>query len=97
MDTAMRRSRLLPVTLLMLALVSLPVAARTSALSNASEDAANCPDAGAATDDQTDPANKSARAKRAAAPATTKPQVRGNDATPARAPRWHRFLPGMYR
>ena len=93
----MRRSRFLPFTFLLLALVSLPVAARTSSLSSANEDVASCPDAGAATDDQTDPANKSARVKRSSAPATTKPQVRGNDATPARAPRWHRFLPGMYR
>jgi hypothetical protein len=96
MDTVMRRSRFVPFALLLLALVSLPVAARTSTLSNASEDTATCPDTGAA--DQADPANKSAPAKRAASPAATKthPAVRG-DGTPGRAPRWHRFLPGMYR
>jgi hypothetical protein len=99
MDTVMRRSRFLPYALLLFAVVSLPVAARTSPLSNAGEDPATCPDVGAAADDQADPANKSAPAKRAAAPAVNKahPAVRGNDATPGRAPRWHRFLPGMYR
>lgn len=95
----MRRSRFLPFTLLMLALVSLPVAARTSPLSNAGEDVASCPDTGAADDDQADPANKSTVTKRTAAPAATKvrPTVRTNDAVPGRTPRWHRFLPGMYR
>jgi hypothetical protein len=99
MDIVMRRSRFLPFTLLLVALVSLPVAARTSPLSNAGEDIASCPDTGAAEDDQADPANKSNATKRTAAPAATKarPAVRGNDTTPGRAPRWHRFLPGMYR
>ncbi len=95
----MRRSRFLPFTLLLLALVSLPVAARTSPLSNVGEDVASCPDTGAADDDQADPANKSTATKRTAAPAATKvrPAVRGNDTVPGRTPRWHRFLPGMYR
>jgi hypothetical protein len=99
MDTVMRRSCIIPSTLLLFALVSFPVAARTSPLSNAGDDAASCPDAGAADDQQADPANKSAATKRAAAPAATKarPAVRSNDTTPGRAPRWHRFLPGMYR
>ena len=99
MDTVMRRSRFLPFTLLLLALVSLPVAARTSPLSNAGEDVASCHDTGAADDEQADPVNKSTVAKRAAAPAATKvrPAARGNDTVPGRTPRWHRFLPGMYR
>lgn len=94
----MRRSHFVMFTLL-LALVSLPVAARTSPLSSASDDAANCADIGAAADDQSDPASKPAAAKRTAAPAATKahPAVRGSDTTSGRAPRWHRFLPGMYR
>jgi hypothetical protein len=98
MDTVMRRSRFLPFTLLLLALASLPAAARTSPLSNAGEDVASCPDT-CADGDQVDPANKPTTTKRTTAPATTKarPAVRGNDATPGRAPRWHRFLPGMYR
>ena len=101
MDTVMRRSRFLAYALLLLVMVSLPVAARTSPLSNAGEDTASCPDAdaGAAADEQADPASKSIATKRTAAPAATRthPTVRGNSATPGRAPRWHRFLPGMYR
>ncbi|MEQ1514192.1 MAG: hypothetical protein ABL934_16140 [Lysobacteraceae bacterium] len=98
----MRRSRFLAFALLLLAMVSLPVAARTSPLSNVGEDTASCPDAdaGAAADEQeADPASKSTVTKRTAAPAATKthPTVRGNGVTPGRAPRWHRFLPGMYR
>jgi len=95
----MRRSCIIPFTLLLLALVSFQVAARTSPLSNAGEDAVGCSDAGATDDQQADPANKSTAIKRAAAPAATKarPAVRGSDTTPGRAPRWHRFLPGMYR
>jgi hypothetical protein len=98
MDTVMRRSCVIPFTLLMLALVSFPVAARMSPLSNAGEDATSCSDAGGA-DDQADPANKSTATKRTAAPTATKarPAVRGSDTAPGRAPRWHRFLPGMYR
>lgn len=97
----MRRSRLVLFTTLSLALASLPVAARTSPLSSANGDAAECPDIVAATDDaETAPAIKPAAAKRSsAAPATSKtpPATRGNGTQPVRAPRWHRFLPGMFR
>lgn len=97
----MRRSRLVLFTTLALALASLPVAARTSPLLSANEDAAECPDIVAATDDaQTTPATKpAAAAKRSAAPAANKapPATRGNGTPPVRAPRWHRFLPGMFR
>lgn len=99
MDAVMRRYRLVPLTLLLLALVSLPVAARTSPLLNAGEDVSVCPDGVVAADDPTDPGSKSAAAKRSTAPAASKsrPAVRANDTTPGRAPRWHRFLPGMFR
>ena len=95
----MRCYRLVPFTMLLLALANFPVAARTSPLSNAGGDAAVCPDAVVVTDDPADLGSKSAAAKRSAAPATTKsrPEVRGNDTAPGRAPRWHRFLPGMFR
>ena len=95
----MRRYRLVPLTLLLLALVSLPVAARTSPLLNAGEDVAICPDVVVVADDPTDAGSKSAAAKRSIVPAASKsrPAVRGNDTTPGRAPRWHRFLPGMFR
>ncbi len=93
----MRRYRLVPFTLVLLALVSLPVAARTSPLLNA--DAAVCPDVVVVADDPASQGSKSAAAKRNIAPAASKsrPAVRGNDTTPGRAPRWHRFLPGMFR
>lgn len=96
----MRRSRLVLFTTLALALASLPVAARTSPLMSANENAAECPDIVAATDDAQAPAAiKQAAAKRNAAPATNKtpPAARGNGTPPVRAPRWHRFLPGMFR
>ncbi len=95
----MRRSRLVLFTTLSLALASLPVAARTSPLSSANGDSAECPDIVAATDDAgTTPAIKPAAAKRSA-PATNKtpPAARSNGTPPVRAPRWHRFLPGMFR
>lgn len=96
----MRRSRLVLFTTLALALASLPVAARTSPLSSANGDVAECPDIVAATDDaQATPVTKPAAAKRSAAPAANKapPATRGNGTPPVRAPRWHRFLPGMFR
>ncbi len=96
----MRRSRLVLFTTLAFALATLPVAARTSPLSSPNGDAAECPDIVAATDDaQATPATKSAAAKRGAAPAANKapPATRGNGTPPVRAPRWHRFLPGMFR
>lgn len=95
----MRRSRLFLFTTLSLSLASLPVAARTSPLMSANGNAAECPDIVAATDDaQGGPAIKPA-AKRGAVPAANKtpPATRGNDTPPVRAPRWHRFLPGMFR
>lgn len=96
----MRRSRLVLFTTLALALASLPVAARTSSLMSANEEMAECPDIAAATDDvQATPATKPATVKRNAAPAANKapPVTRGNGTQPVRAPRWHRFLPGMFR
>ena len=96
----MRRSRLVLFTTLAIALASLPVVARTSPMLSANENAAECPDIVAATDDaQAAPATKPAAAKRNAAPAANKvpPATRGNGTQPVRAPRWHRFLPGMFR
>ena len=68
----MRRSHLVPFTLTLLALVSFPVAARTSPLLNANEGAIECPDPGAATGDQAGTATKPAAFKRTAAPAAGK-------------------------
>jgi hypothetical protein len=103
MDAAMRRSRSVPVTLtlFMLALfglASLPAAARTAPLLNANEEVAECPDDAAARG-QTGSVAKPAAAKRGASSAQSKarPAVRGNDTAPVRAPRWHQFVPGMFR
>lgn len=95
----MRRSRFVLFTTLALVLASLPVAARTSSLSSADEDVSECPDIVAATDGDAATAAKPAVAKRGAAPAANKarPATRGNGTQPVRAPRWHRFLPGMFR
>lgn len=95
----MRRSRLVPLTLLLLALVSMPVAARTTTLLNTNEDASECPDLSAeVSGGQADTAAKPAAAK-AGAPTAGKarPVVRGSGTSPVRAPRWHRFIPGMFR
>jgi hypothetical protein len=99
MDAVMRRSHFLMFALLLLTLVSLPVAARTSPMLSAGEDIASSADIGPPADDQAGLASKSTAAKRTSAPPATKtpPAARGNDTAPARAPRWHRFLPGMYR
>lgn len=95
----MRRSSLVLFTTLMLALASLPAAARTSPLLSANDDVAECPDIAAAADDEAAVVAKPAAAKRGAAPAANKarPATRGNGTAPVRAPRWHRFLPGMFR
>ncbi len=100
MEVVMRRSRLVLFTTLAAALASLPVAARTSPLLGPENDAAECPDIVAATDDaQVSRTSKPATAKRNTSPAASKaaPATRGNGTSPVRAPRWHRFLPGMFR
>lgn len=100
LDAAMRRSRLVLPTLLALAIVSLPVAARTAPLASANGETSECPDV-AATDADNDPvpANKPAAKRGSAAPAAGKPRpsARGGDTLQVRGPRWHRFLPGMFR
>lgn len=95
----MRRSRLVPPMLLVLALVSLPVAARTSPLAAANGDAGECPEVPAA-DADADPAPATKPVvKRSGAPAAGKarPSARSGDSLQVRGPRWHRFLPGMFR
>ena len=67
-------------------------------------DAGDCPaDLAAAKADAADKRSDTAKhaAKPSQAPVHGKPTVRGTDATPAggrlQAPRWHSFLPGMFR
>ena len=100
----MRRNRLIPLSMLALALVSLPVLARTSPLMAANADQCGCPDADAApvTEQVDSTTAKPAAAKRSAAPTAAKARqatpYRNAEPTPPRAaPRWHRFLPGMFR
>lgn len=102
----MRRSRQAPFMLSALFLIglsiSLPAAARTAAMMGANGEADECPDVAGADDQAADPqrSTKPAAAKRSAAPAPTKarPSDRDPNATaPVRGPRWHRFLPGMFR
>lgn len=100
LDAAMRRSRLVLPTLLALAIVSLPVAARTAPLASANGDSSDCTDVPAVdADNDPAPANKPAAKRASAAPATGKPRpsARSGDTLQVRGPRWHRFLPGMFR
>lgn len=108
LDAVMRRTRFtllaLPALLLIGLSISLPAAARTSAMMSGGDESSECPDvaAGAAGSDEDAAAHtpKPAAAKRGAAPARAKPRTTqrgGNPDAPARGPRWHRFLPGMFR
>lgn len=100
----MRRSRHALSVLVLIGLsISLPAVARTGAMMNANSDAAECPDVAAAVDDEATggaTAPKPAAAKRGAAPAQNRARPGARDANagaPVRGPRWHRFLPGMFR
>jgi hypothetical protein len=95
----MRRTRPALIAFFILALASLPVAARTAQLSSANGESADTADLGP-SDEQAGLAAKPAAGKRTAAPGAAKnaaPAARGNGTAPVRAPRWHRFLPGMFR
>ena len=103
----MRRSRNALFTLSALVLIglsiSLPAVARTGAMMNANSDAAECPDVVAAVDDEAAggaTVSKPGAAKRGAAPTQTRARPGTRDANAGaavRGPRWHRFLPGMFR
>lgn len=100
LDATMRRSRFVLPALLVLAFVSLPVAARTAPLASANGETSECPDVPAAdADNDPAPANKAAAKRAGGAPATGKPRpsARSGDPLQVRGPRWHRFLPGMFR
>ncbi len=96
----MRRIHALSFALLALSLSCTPVLARTAPLpATIEDDATDCPDAaGGDATVASKPTNK-----RSAPPATTRskpgaPAQRGNGGGgAARAPRWHRFIPGMFR
>jgi hypothetical protein len=90
----MNRLGLALFSLLVLALVSLPAAARTSALSTGP----NCPDTELADNNPAEAAEAPKPAAKRSAPANKpdKPAT-GRAGTQSRTVRWHRFLPGMYR
>jgi len=80
---------------LLLSLAAAPVFARTSTIpaDPACLDA-DCADAEASSPDTP----KSTAGDRRAAPSATRPAKPGNTrANSPRKPRWHRYLPGMYR
>lgn len=95
----MRTSRFVSPMLLVLALASLPVAARTSPLASANGDSGECTEVPAADADADPAPSTKPVAKRTSAPSAGKarPTARGGDSLQVRGPRWHRFLPGMFR
>jgi hypothetical protein len=87
---------------LSLALLGVPALSLAAPLAAANGEAAGCPDP-VAEDVDADgvPPQKPTAAKRGAARDAGKPRqttpYRSGDAPSRGAPRWHRFLPGMYR
>ncbi len=85
-------------TCLLLLCASLSVAARDVRMSGANGDGGTCPELAAADASPT---------MRVGKPVTTTPRTRsakpaesrgaGSDETTVRPPRWHSFLPGMFR
>lgn len=98
----MRRSRpIVPYALLALMALSLPAMARTSPLAGPNGEQGECTEA-AGSGDVADAVDARPAAKRA----TPRPTTKARPAVPFRgegggagrgAPRWHRFLPGMFR
>jgi hypothetical protein len=86
-------SRLLVCLLMVFA--CLPVLAREVRLQGANGDGGTCPEAAAEVVVQ--PRSKGKRAT-IATPDKAKPTTyRGDDGSGVRAPRWHSFVPGMFR
>lgn len=98
----MRTARSALSAFLSLALLGVPALSLAAPLAAANGEAVGCPDPVAEELDADGvPPQKPTAAKRGAARDTGKPRqttpYRSGD-TPSRgAPRWHRFLPGMYR
>ena len=85
---------------LLLLCASLPLAAHEVRMLSAAGDGGGCHDSAAAQDDDINPAAPSAQpATHATKPAKAKPVVRqsGDNLGDIRPPRWHSFLPGMFR
>ena len=90
------RHPLTALAVLVIALVAVPAAARTSAMPvDPVCVEADCPDA---VDANGIESQKAAGSEKRSAPAATRSNKPGNTrASAGRKPRWHRFLPGMYR
>lgn len=87
--------RLLVPCLFLFALASLPASARDSASANSTSEGGSCPDGSDEAAPEPRPAGKpspAARAEKAGAPT-----VRSGGENAIRPPRWHSFLPGMFR
>lgn len=87
---------------LSLALLGMPALSLAAPLAAASGENAGCPDPVAGDVDADGvPPQKPTAAKRGAARDASKPRqttpYRSGDVPSRGAPRWHRFLPGMYR
>lgn len=80
---------------LLLLCASLPLAARDLRQMGANGDGGSCPEALAA-DEAATPVRGAAKRDGANA-AGDRPAVRGGDSQGVRPPRWHSFLPGMFR
>lgn len=102
MEAAMRTARPALPLLIAFALLGAPALSLAAPLASANGEQVGCPEQGAeAVDAENAPQQKSVAAKRGTARDTGKSRqttpYRSGD-TPSRgAPRWHRFLPGMFR
>lgn len=87
--------------LLLIVCASLPVAAREVRLQDANGESGTCPEAAAeaaaAAEAQGTPVRATTKRTAAQPKGKTPPAARGNDVSGGRAPRWHSFLPGMFR
>ena len=82
--------------------IAMPTALAREVRHLSAADAGNCPaEVAAAKAEAEDQADARASAKPAQSTARARPSVRGPEAHPAgtrlQAPRWHSFLPGMFR
>jgi hypothetical protein len=102
MEAAMRTARPALPVLIAFALLGAPALSLAAPLASANGEQVGCPEQGAeAVDAETAPQQKSVAAKRGAARDAGKSRqttpYRSGDAPSRGAPRWHRFLPGMFR
>ena len=97
----MRTARPVLPVLLACALLGAPALSLAAPLASANGEQVGCPEQADAVAAENEPQQKSAAAKRGAARDTGKSRqatpYRSGDTPSRSAPRWHRFLPGMFR